>query len=140
MRGLPAVALVAAVLWSCASVGRIEGGPYDETPPRFVRSTPEPGALNYNNEKRKRISIEFDEYIVLEGANEKVVISPPQIQQPEIKTVGKRVQVTLEDSLKPNTTYTIDSRRCPSTAWGAPTAGGNSPYGAWRRANTASTA
>ena len=107
-RGLPAVALVAAVLWSCASVGRIEGGPYDETPPRFVRSTPEPGALNYNNEKRKRISIEFDEYIVLEGANEKVVISPPQIQQPEIKTVGKRVQVTLEDSLKPNTTYTID--------------------------------
>ena len=108
MRGLPAVALVAAVLWSCASVGRIEGGPYDETPPRFVRSTPEPGALNYNNEKRKRISIEFDEYIVLEGANEKVVISPPQIQQPEIKTVGKRVQVTLEDSLKPNTTYTID--------------------------------
>ena len=85
-RGLPAVALVAAVLWSCASVGRIEGGPYDETPPRFVRSTPEPGALNYNNEKRKRISIEFDEYIVLEGANEKVVISPPQIQQPEIKT------------------------------------------------------
>ena len=108
MRGLPAVALVAAVLWSCASVGRIEGGPYDETPPRFVRSTPEPGALNYNNEKRKRISIEFDEYIVLERANEKVVISPPQIQQPEIKTVGKRVQVTLEDSLKPNTTYTID--------------------------------
>lgn len=104
----PVVVVVAAVLYSCASVGRIEGGAYDETPPRFVQSTPEPGALNYNNEKRKRISIEFDEYIVLEGANEKVVISPPQIQQPEIKTVGKRVQVTLEDSLKPNTTYTID--------------------------------
>ena len=27
---------IAAVLYSCASVGRIEGGPYDETPPRFI--------------------------------------------------------------------------------------------------------
>ena len=107
-RRLPGVAVVAAVLYSCASVGRIEGGPYDETPPRFVQSTPVPGALNYNNERRKRITIEFDEYIVLEGANEKVVISPPQIQQPEIKTNGKKVVITLQDSLKPNTTYTID--------------------------------
>ena len=27
---------IAAALYSCASVGRIEGGPYDETPPRFL--------------------------------------------------------------------------------------------------------
>ena len=37
-----------------------------------------------------------------------MVVSPPQIQQPEIKASGKRIQVNLLDSLKPNTTYTID--------------------------------
>ena len=35
---------IAAALYSCASVGRIEGGPYDETPPRFISGTPTPGA------------------------------------------------------------------------------------------------
>ena len=37
----------------------------------------------------------------------KVVISPPQVQQPEIKANGKRVVVNLQDTLKANTTYTI---------------------------------
>ncbi len=102
-------ALFAGVLcYSCASIGRIEGGAYDETPPVFVESTPKAGALNYFNNKRRRIVLEFDEYINLESANEKVVISPPQVQQPEIKTNGKKVVINLQDSLKPNTTYTID--------------------------------
>ena len=103
-RGAAAVALAAGML-SCASIGRLEGGPYDETPPVFVKSNPAPGTLNYN---RKRVSIEFDEYIKLDKPGEKVVISPPQRQQPEVKTNGKRVIVTLEDTLKPSTTYTID--------------------------------
>ena len=102
---LAGVAAVAAVLYSCASIGRPEGGAYDETPPRFVSSTPAPGALNNN---RKRVSIEFDEFIKLEKPGEKIVISPPQVQQPEIKSNGKRVIINLKDSLKPNTTYTID--------------------------------
>ena len=108
MHRLPCLLGIAALLYSCASIGHIEGGPYDETPPVFVRSTPAPGALNYNNERRKRVTIEFDEFIKMENAGEKVVISPPQIQQPEVKTNGKRVIVNLQDSLKPNTTYTID--------------------------------
>ena len=58
--------------------------------------------------KKSKISIEFDEFIKLEKANEKVVISPPQVQQPEIKANGKRVVVNLQDTLKANTTYTID--------------------------------
>ena len=107
LRRLLILMLVGVLLYSCASVARIEGGAYDETPPVFVGSTPAPGALNYAA-KRKRIVIEFDEFINLEKPSEKVVISPPQIQHPEIKTNGKKVVVTLQDSLKPNTTYTID--------------------------------
>lgn len=96
---------VVAVLYSCASIGRLEGGAIDETPPRFVTSSPLPGALH---NKKKKIVIEFDEFIKLEKANEKVVISPPQVQQPEIKANGKKVVITLQDTLKANTTYTVD--------------------------------
>ena len=51
---LPVVTL-GAMLYSCASIGRPDGGPYDETPPRFIGSTPEAGALN---NKRTKVSIE----------------------------------------------------------------------------------
>ena len=93
------------MLYSCASIGRPDGGPYDETPPRFIGSTPAAGALN---NQRTKVSLLFDEFIKLEKATEKVVVSPPQVQQPEIKASGKRIQVNLLDSLKANTTYTID--------------------------------
>ena len=90
VRRLLGAAVSVAVLYSCASVGRLEGGPIDEEPPRFVTGSPLPGALH---NKKSKISIEFDEFIKLEKANEKVVISPPQVQQPEIKANGKRVVV-----------------------------------------------
>lgn len=93
------------ILYACASTGTPDGGPYDETPPKFVRSTPEPNAIN---NQRKKISIEFDEFIKIENAAEKVIISPPQSEAPEVKASGKRVLVEFFDSLRENTTYTID--------------------------------
>ena len=86
VRRLLGAAVSVAVLYSCASVGRLEGGPIDEEPPRFVTGSPLPGALH---NKKSKISIEFDEFIKLEKANEKVVISPPQVQQPEIRQTVK---------------------------------------------------
>ena len=91
--------------YSCASMGTPDGGPYDEMPPKFVGSTPK---LNAVNAKNKKLEMEFDEFIKLEKAAEKVVVSPPQLDQPEIKVVGKKVVVELLDTLKPATTYTID--------------------------------
>ncbi|WP_300726560.1 Ig-like domain-containing protein [uncultured Bacteroides sp.] len=100
-----AVVLAAAGFYACASTGTPDGGPYDEEPPRFVRSTPAPAATAVADRK---ISIEFDEFIKLENAAEKVIISPPQQEQPEVKTSGRKVQVKFIDSLRANTTYTID--------------------------------
>ncbi|KAA6322717.1 hypothetical protein EZS27_027765 [termite gut metagenome] len=97
--------IVTTVVYSCASIGRPEGGPVDETPPLFIGSTP---AANSIENTRKKIILEFDEFIKLENVNEKVVISPPQIQQPEIKPNGKKITVNILDTLKKNTTYTID--------------------------------
>lgn len=102
---LPALLLTMIVAYSCASMGTPDGGPYDEEPPKFVKSSPKPYAVN---NKEKKITIEFDEFIKLEKTSEKVVISPPQLEQPEIKASGRKVLVNLVDSLKPHTTYTID--------------------------------
>lgn len=102
---LPALLMLMIVVYSCASMGKPDGGPYDEEPPKFVRSTPKPFAIN---SKEKKVTIEFDEFIKLEKAAEKVVVSPPQLEQPEIKASGRKVVVGLVDSLRPNTTYTID--------------------------------
>lgn len=99
------LAIAGLLVVACASIGSPDGGPYDETPPLFLGSTPEPFALNV---KDKRVVLEFDEFIKIEKAAEKVVISPPQLTQPEIKTSGKKIVVALDDSLKSNTTYSID--------------------------------
>lgn len=98
-------AVIILILYACASTGTPDGGPYDETPPKFVRATPDP---NSTGNTRKKIAIEFDEFIKIENAAEKVIISPPQTEMPEIKASGKRVLVEFFDTLRANTTYTID--------------------------------
>ena len=97
--------MLAIITYSCASMGTPDGGPYDEMPPKFVGSNP---GLHAVNAKSKKIELEFDEFIKLEKPSEKVVVSPPQLEQPEIKVVGKKVVVELLDTLKKSTTYTID--------------------------------
>lgn len=91
--------------FACASIGSPDGGIYDEVPPKVVEC--KPGNKQKNVDQRK-ISILFDEYIKMENASEKVVVSPPQTEMPNIRTVGKRVKIDLFDELQPNTTYTID--------------------------------
>ena len=104
LHSLP-IAIIIFIACACASTGTPDGGPYDETPPKFVRATPEPNATN---NKRKKISIEFDEFIKIENAAEKVIISPPQTEMPEVKASGKKALIEFFDSLRENTTYTID--------------------------------
>lgn len=97
--------LSAFLLGSCARMGQPDGGWYDETPPRIMGAAP---ADKGTNVKNRKISIFFDEFIQIENATEKVVVSPPQLETPEIVASGKRIRIELLDSLKPNTTYTID--------------------------------
>jgi len=99
------VACGAAMLAACASIGRPEGGPRDMEPPVMVRSTPAPGALNVD---RGRLAVFFNENVSIEDAANKVVVSPPQRQQPIVMANGRRVSVELRDTLIPGTTYTID--------------------------------
>ena len=90
---------------SCARMEQPDGGWYDDTPPRVVHTDP---ADKGTGVKSKKVTITFDEFIKLEDATSKVVISPPQIEPADIKASGKKIVVELKDSLMDNTTYTID--------------------------------
>lgn len=105
--GLGSLFVVAAALLlaACASIGRPEGGPRDMTPPVMVSSTPAPGSVNVSN---GRIDIIFDENITLDDPMNKIVVSPPQKKQALISSNGRRVRITLRDTLRDSTTYTVD--------------------------------
>ena len=97
------IALCAIV--SCARMGSPDGGWYDEDPPRIMGSYPAEKATNV---KGKKMAIYFDEYIKLADATQNVIVSPPQIEMPEIKAAGKKIVIKLQDTLKSNMTYTVD--------------------------------
>ena len=97
--------LFVLVLMGCARMGNPDGGWYDETPPRVVGATPADRATNV---RAKKVRIEFNEFIKIENATENVIVSPPQLEAPEIKAAGKFIDVKLIDSLKADITYTID--------------------------------
>ncbi len=105
MKRLLYIVLGLCVVASCARMGSPDGGWYDDDPPRVLYATPAEQSTNVTD---KKITIVFDEYIKLENPTENVIVSPPQLEMPEIKTAGKKIVVELIDSLIPNTTYTID--------------------------------
>lgn len=92
------------IFHSCAQIGQIEGGPKDSIPPQWIASRP----LNYTtNFDQKKVKLYFDEYFKVNDAQSKVVISPPTKEEPELKLWSKKLTVILPDSLKENTTYTL---------------------------------
>ncbi|MGM9869939.1 MAG: Ig-like domain-containing protein [Sodaliphilus sp.] len=94
-----------ALLWSCANIGSPSGGPRDYTPPVLLKSSPAPRTVNFNG---KKVTLQFDEIVVLKDQQKKVVISPVQKEPASIRALGRTVEVIFNDELLPNTTYTID--------------------------------
>ena len=92
------------ILFSCASVQQLDGGDKDVTPPQVQSVFPDSASLNV---KSKIISFTFDEYISTTKTNELLIISPSQKTNPTIESKGKKLIITLNDSLLPTTTYTI---------------------------------
>lgn len=96
--------IIAIVAASCAQIVPPSGGAKDYAPPRAVKYVPDSAALNF---KGKDIVILFDEYIQLRDAQTQVVISPPLPSAPNVRVKNKSLIITLNDSLKSNTTYSI---------------------------------
>lgn len=97
--------LITPMLYSCAKMGAPDGGWYDETPPHVVGAMPAEKSTHID---KRNIRINFNEFVKIDNPTQNVVVSPPQLEVPEIKGEGKSINVKLIDKLQPNTTYTID--------------------------------
>lgn len=95
----------AGLFIACANMASPSGGPYDLEPPKIVSISP---GFNATNVTKNKVEIIFDENVVIEKPNEKVIITPPQQLLPVIRSVNRKVTVELRDTLIPNTTYTVD--------------------------------
>lgn len=89
----------------CANVVSPSGGPKDTVPPVVLESEPANQSTNFSG---KEIHITFDEYVTLDNPNNKILISPPLESKPEYRLNGKTLVVKFKESLKPETTYSIN--------------------------------
>lgn len=104
-----ALAAVAPMLFihSCANTTQAPtGGKKDTIPPYIVMISPLPGATNVPLTGAK-FKFDFNEYITIKTA-QNIFLSPPGKKMPKSKIQGKSLIVTIDDTLKANTTYTIN--------------------------------
>ena len=102
------VLVIAVILLTgrCANVNQGPGGgPKDSIPPVMLATMPEFYGVNQHPSK---VVLRFNEYVQVKDAAKNVVVSPPSLRRPEVRIRGKNVQVVFDDTLKTNTTYTID--------------------------------
>ena len=97
--------LILFTLTRCANPVSPTGGPKDIRPPEVVKCIP-PNLSTYFN--ADEIKIEFDEFIQLKDPSNQIIISPPLLPKTDFKIRGKSIVVKLDDSLRANTTYSIN--------------------------------
>ncbi len=92
-------------LASCASKLSPTGGPKDEQPPVSTGSIPPDYSVHF---KSKTITINFNEFIQLKEVQRQLIVSPLIDPFPEITVKRKSLKIRLPDTLKANTTYTMN--------------------------------
>ena len=99
------VLLPGILLIRCARPGSPTGGPQDITPPAVKNTIPPNHTLQFN---AKKITITFNEFVLLKDPSKEIFISPPMKISPEFKVAGKSIVVVFQQALIPNSTYTIN--------------------------------
>ncbi|MEE1884454.1 Ig-like domain-containing protein [Pedobacter flavus] len=89
----------------CASVQPPTGGPKDVDPPKLLNVNPKNLTTNFNS---KKITFLFDEYFKLQNEFKEITYSPEIENIPVLKQKGKELELTFQEPLLPNTTYTIN--------------------------------
>jgi len=91
------------LLWGCANVVPPSGGPKDTSPPKVVYVEPGNRSTNF---KGNKIVILFDEYIQIKNKLS-IQMSPACDTGLKIEERGRRLELTIDCLLAPNTTYTV---------------------------------
>ncbi len=102
--------IIAALAWiviisSCANPGMPVGGAKDTIPPVLLKTEPGYKSLNY---KGGDVKLTFNEYLTIDDISESLVISPPMIKTPIIRTKSKTLVIEFNEDLKDSTTYSLD--------------------------------
>lgn len=103
--------IILLVSYQCAQRGTPTGGPKDVTPPVLLRAEPANLTTNFNE---KKIRLYFDELVKLKDIQKQLIVSPPLKYAPVLSPLGganKFVEITIKDTLAPNTTYTLNFGR-----------------------------
>lgn len=101
------IVLAITVVLGCAKRGHITGGEKDIYPPKVLKTYPDNFSTNFNAQE---IIIQFDEFVKLKDVSKQLIISPPLKNKPEITpySASKQIKIRLRDTLKPNTTYSLN--------------------------------
>lgn len=98
------IGIIFASALSCARESSPSGGPEDENPPLVLKSNPPNGSVNFRSTS---FEVVFDEFFVLNGLEQKLLISPPMEKRPVVKTKGKTLIVSFDEELRDSVTYTF---------------------------------
>lgn len=111
-RFIPLIIAIFAILIplfvpSCANTTEApSGGKKDTIPPYITDIIPLPGTTGVDTVGTKFV-FTFSEYVTIKNKNN-ITLSPPQSKKPIAKLKGKSLVISLEEALRPNTTYTIN--------------------------------
>lgn len=89
----------------CANPISPQGGPKDIIPPKVTGCIPPNYSTNFKGDE---IKITFDEFFAIKDPTNQITISPPEINKPDYRIRGKSILIKLNDTLRSNTTYSIN--------------------------------
>lgn len=92
----------------CASIQTPTGGPRDSIAPKVLKETPANFTTNFRADE---INIQLDEYFKISNESKEFSMSPTMNKNPFFKVRKKVLNIQLQDTLAPNTTYTINFGR-----------------------------
>jgi hypothetical protein len=95
---------VLVIFYGCAKVIAPEGGTKDETPPELIQVHPPMGTTNF---AYKRIELRFDEFFTLKSPQHTIFLNPLSDNELKHQVRGKRLIISLTDTLRPNLTYSL---------------------------------
>ena len=95
--------LAAMALTSCANPGGApEGGPKDMMPPVLLVAQPPQATVDFQS---RAVTMEFDEFIELREQDK--IYTSPVLNQVNYSSNLKKLKVEIDDTLRPDYTYTI---------------------------------
>ena len=93
------------LLAKCAQQVAPTGGKKDIIPPNLIESDPPNRTLNFTGNK---ISLFFDEYVVIDNITQKLIITPEADNPYSFKQKGTSVELNFKKKFEDSTTYTLN--------------------------------